>query len=105
MNLANVLDGGDAITFDKSVFKKAKTITLTDGPLDISNTTGPISITGTTKKLTISGGGTIAQQGRQHLRPRDPALSLATCGSPRRVWAGGHRTSPSAPQSGSLTPD
>ena len=59
VNLANVLDGGDAITFDKSVFKKAKTITLTDGPLEISNTTGPISITGSTgKKLTISGGGT-----------------------------------------------
>jgi hypothetical protein len=59
VNLANVLQGGDAITFDKSAFAGKQTITLTDGPLELSNTTGPISITGTmAAKLTISGGGT-----------------------------------------------
>ena len=59
VNLANGLDGGDAIKFDKFVFARARTITLTDGPLELSNTTGPISITGkSAKKLTISGGGT-----------------------------------------------
>jgi fibronectin-binding autotransporter adhesin len=57
VNLADVLNGGDAITFDRTAFAKAKTITLTDGPLEISNTTGPISITGTSaNRLAISGG-------------------------------------------------
>jgi len=59
VNLADVLDGGDAITFDQAAFAGEQTITLTGGPLELSNATGPVSIAGTTAALlTVSGGGT-----------------------------------------------
>ena len=47
VNLADVLDGGATITFDRSAFAGKSVITLTAGQLELSNTTGPISIVGT----------------------------------------------------------
>ena len=46
-----------SITFDKTAFKTAKTITLTGGALDLNDTTGTTSITGPAAGVTISGGG------------------------------------------------
>jgi hypothetical protein len=49
--------GNTAISFDKTVFKTAKTITLTGSPLVLGNTTKSMSITGPAAGVTISGGG------------------------------------------------
>jgi CSLREA domain-containing protein len=47
---------GQTITFDQSVFKKARTITLTGAPLELSDTSGTETITGPTAGVTVSGG-------------------------------------------------
>ena len=58
VNLADVLTGGDTITFDRSAFANKSVITLTAGPLELSNTTGPVTILGPgLGALTVSGGG------------------------------------------------
>jgi hypothetical protein len=58
VNLADVLTGGATITFDRKFSTRPSVITLTAGPLELSNTTGPVAILGPgTNKLTISGGG------------------------------------------------
>jgi hypothetical protein len=58
VNLADVLNGGATITFDKAAFASKSVITLTAGPLELSNATGPVTITGPgLGKLAVSGGG------------------------------------------------
>ena len=58
VNLADVLTGGDTITFDRSAFAKKSVITLTAGPLELNNPTGAVKILGPgLGKLAISGGG------------------------------------------------
>ncbi len=54
---ANVNGGSETITFDSTVFATARTIKLTNGPLELSDTTGTETITGPSSGLTISGGG------------------------------------------------
>jgi hypothetical protein len=49
--------GISAITFDEQVFATPRTITLTNGPLELSDTGAAISITGPAGGVTISGGG------------------------------------------------
>src|SRR5207253_1446567 len=49
--------GKSNITFDKTVFKSAKTITLVGNQLELSNTSEPMSITGPSASVTVSGGG------------------------------------------------
>ena len=46
INLANVLDVAETITFDSTVFATAQTITLTQGQLELSDTGGTQTITG-----------------------------------------------------------
>ncbi len=58
VNLANVLDGAETITFDPTVFASAQTITLTQGQLELSDTSGTETITGPAAGVTVSGGGT-----------------------------------------------
>ncbi len=58
VNLANVLTGGTAITFNSTVFASRQTITLTQGQLELSNTGVTETITGPAAGVTISGGGT-----------------------------------------------
>jgi hypothetical protein len=58
VNLANVLDGAETITFDPAVFATAQTITLTQGQLDLSDTGGTETIVGPAAGVTISGGDT-----------------------------------------------
>ena len=56
VNLADVLDGGATITFDRSAFPRGSAIALTAGQLELSNTTGPINILGPgLNELAISG--------------------------------------------------
>ena len=58
VNLADVLTGGATITFDKKAFAKPSVITLTAGPLELSNATGPVTILGPgLGKLAVSGAG------------------------------------------------
>ena len=61
VNLANVLTAATAISFDKTAFATAQTITLTSGQLELGqNKPGPtetITITGPAPGLTVSGGG------------------------------------------------
>ncbi len=57
INLANISNGAQTITFDPTVFATAQTITLTDGQLELSNTSGTETITGPAAGVTISGGG------------------------------------------------
>lgn len=58
INLSNVLNGGDSITFDKSAFAGKSVITLTAGQLELSDATGPVAILGPgLGKLAIRGGG------------------------------------------------
>jgi fibronectin-binding autotransporter adhesin len=58
VNLADVLDGGATITFDKAAFSAPTVIDLTAGQLELSNTSGPINILGTgLGKMAISGAG------------------------------------------------
>ncbi len=57
VNLANVSTGKATITFDRTAFAAAQTITLTVGQLELSNTGGAQTITGPAAGLTISGGG------------------------------------------------
>jgi parallel beta-helix repeat protein len=52
---ANATAGADTIDFDSSVFSSAKTITLTNGQLGLSDTTGATTITGPAAGVTISG--------------------------------------------------
>ena len=54
---ANATTGGDAITFDSTVFSTPQTITLGGTQLELSNTTGPETITGPAAGVTVSGGG------------------------------------------------
>ena len=58
VNLANVLDAAEAISFSPSVFATAKTITLDGNQLELSDTGGTETITGPAAGVTVSGGGT-----------------------------------------------
>jgi Bacterial Ig-like domain (group 3) len=58
VDLANSLGGNETITFDPTVFAANQTITLTQGPLDLTDTSGTITITGPAAGVTISGDGT-----------------------------------------------
>ncbi|MHB1560624.1 MAG: beta strand repeat-containing protein, partial [Isosphaeraceae bacterium] len=55
VNLADALAGKETISFDRTVFATAQTITLTAGQLELS--TGTTTITGPAAGVTISGGG------------------------------------------------
>ncbi len=57
VNLANVLTGAHAITFDPTVFATAQTITLTSGQAELSNKTGAQTIIGPAAGVTVNGGG------------------------------------------------
>ncbi len=57
IDLANTMTGPETITFDPTVFATAQTITLTAGPLELSNTTGMETIMGPAAGVTVSGGG------------------------------------------------
>jgi hypothetical protein len=58
VDLADVLTGGATITFDRSAFARKSVITLTDGPLELSNATGLVAIVGPgLRKLAVSSGG------------------------------------------------
>ena len=48
----------NTIVFDPTVFSTPQTITLSDGPLELSDTGGTQTITGPAAGVTISGGGT-----------------------------------------------
>ncbi len=56
VNLADIMPGDHTITFDKTVFAAAQTITLTSGQLVLSNTGGVQTITGPAAGATVSGG-------------------------------------------------
>jgi len=59
VNMANTLAAGATISFDPTVFGTPQTITLTNGPLVLSNTLAPESIVGPgASNLTISGNST-----------------------------------------------
>jgi hypothetical protein len=58
IDMANILNGAQTITFDPTVFATAQTIRLTAGPLDVSDPGGTQTITGPAAGVTISGGGT-----------------------------------------------
>jgi len=58
VNLANMLDVAETITFGSTVFATAQTITLTQGQLELSDTGGTETITGPAAGVTVSGGGT-----------------------------------------------
>ncbi|MGO9462978.1 MAG: beta strand repeat-containing protein, partial [Isosphaeraceae bacterium] len=55
VNLANVLDAAESITFSTTVFGTPQTVTLTAGQLELS--AGTVTITGPAADVTISGGG------------------------------------------------
>src|SRR6516165_7107104 len=57
--LANTNGGNETITFDSTVFKTPRTITLspTLGQLELSDTTGTEAIVGPTKGVTVDAGG------------------------------------------------
>ncbi len=55
--LASVVPGASQITFDSTVFAAPQVITLTAGPLELSDTSGAETITAPATGLTISGGG------------------------------------------------
>ena len=57
VNLANVLDDTESVTFDAGVFATAQTITLDGNELVLGDTGGIESITGPSAGVTISGGG------------------------------------------------
>ncbi len=58
VNLANVLPGGQTITFGRSAFAGHSVIDLTAGQLELSNVTGAVNIIGPgARTLAISGGG------------------------------------------------
>ena len=57
VDLADIRTGAQAITFDPTVFATDQTITLSFGPLELSNTTGLETITGPEAGVTVSGGG------------------------------------------------
>jgi fibronectin-binding autotransporter adhesin len=54
---ANTNGGVETITFDKTVFKTPRTITLTGSQLELSDTTETETITGPKVGVTVSGGG------------------------------------------------
>jgi len=54
---ANADSGASTIDFDATVFGTPQTITLTNGPLELSNTGGAETIIGPAAGLTVSGGG------------------------------------------------
>ncbi len=58
INLANVQDVAETITFDSTVFATAQTITLTQGPLELSDSGGTLTITGPKAGLIVNAGGT-----------------------------------------------
>ena len=60
INLANTMGGTQTITLDSTVFATAQTITLMQGPLELSDTSGMETITGPTGGLIVSGGGRAA---------------------------------------------
>ncbi len=55
VNLANVLDAAETITFDPTVFATPQTIDLTQGQLELSDTGGMETIDGPAAGLTVSG--------------------------------------------------
>ncbi len=58
VNLANVLPGGETITFNRSAFAGHSVIDLTAGQLELSNVTGAVNIIGPgARMLAISGNG------------------------------------------------
>ena len=57
VNLADVPDESEAITFDTTAFATQQTITLDGSPLVLGNTSGSETIAGPASGLTISGGG------------------------------------------------
>ncbi len=58
VNLANVLPGGQTITFGRSAFAGRSVIDLTAGQLELSNVTGAVTIIGPgARMLAVSGGG------------------------------------------------
>ena len=57
LELANAAAGDNTIVFDSGVFAAAQTISLTGGPLELSNTTGTETIVGPAAGLTITAGG------------------------------------------------
>ena len=56
VDLADVLDAAETITFDPTVFAQQQTITLTQGQLELSDTAGTQTITGPANGVTVSGG-------------------------------------------------
>ena len=57
VNLANVLDAAESITFNATAFATAQTITLDGNQLELSDSGGPVTVTGPSAGVTISGGG------------------------------------------------
>jgi Bacterial Ig-like domain (group 3) len=57
VNLANLRVTASTITFDPTVFATNQTITLIQGPIELSDTTAPTAIVGPSAGVTISGGG------------------------------------------------
>ncbi len=57
VNLADVPDESEAITFDTTAFATQQTITLDGSPLVLGNTSGSETIAGPASGVTISGGG------------------------------------------------
>ncbi len=57
VNLANLLDSAETITFDPKAFASAQTITLAGSQLELSDTNGMETIAGPAAGVTISGGG------------------------------------------------
>ncbi len=57
INLANLVNEAETITFDPNVFATPQTITLTEGPLNLTDTGGAVTITGPAAGVTVSGGG------------------------------------------------
>jgi hypothetical protein len=57
VDLADIQSKATTITFDTTVFATPQTITLTAGPLALSNTSAATTINGPTAGVTVSGGG------------------------------------------------
>ncbi len=55
VNLANALGSAETITFDPTVFASARTITLTQGQIELTDTGGTETITGPAVGVTVSG--------------------------------------------------
>src|SRR5580693_5318691 len=54
---ANLNGGVETITFDKTAFKTAQTISLNGSALELTDTTGTETITGPTAGVTVNAGG------------------------------------------------